>query len=256
MVDAAVKVAVVAPMRMVHMPKYFVCDLDGTLLIDGVIREKDLLKFDAFVNSGHKLILNTGRSASLIKHLMNTLPISYAICCNGNYIVDNDYNVVYKTHGSIEELNTIIKNITTEVSVAASNGIEHEKVKGEVEIKDAMFLSISAKSRRSKDTLKIVEQVTPFLNEFEVVCNQHYVDVGVKHNNKATGIKLIQELLNIKTEDIYVFGDNLNDIPMFQAYYENSYAIKSGNKEARSRAKHRLEYVTDLIPDIELADIH
>lgn len=242
--------------KTVHMPKYFISDLDGTILQNGVIREKDLLKFDEFTKSGHKLILNTGRSASLIKHLMSTLPISYAICCNGNYIVDSDYNVVYKTSGSVDELNTIIKNITTEVNVAASNGIDHEKVCGNIEIDNAMFLSIGAKSRKAKDTLKIVEQITPFLNDFEVVCNQHYVDVGVKHNNKATGIKLLQELLNIKTKDIYVFGDNLNDIPMFEAYYENSYAIKDGNKEARSHAKYRIEYVSDLIPDIELADIH
>lgn len=238
------------------MSKYIITDLDGTLFQNKFIREVDLLKFVKFVEDGNKIILNTGRSATLISHFLKTLPIDYAICNNGSLIIDKDMNVLYKAEVDVEELNSVVKNIKKPSTVYATNGFDHEQVNGDITVEDPIFLSITPNSRKYKHASKIIKKLQPHLNTLEATQNSIYVDIASKECTKATGIKFLQEKLDILDKDIYVFGDNINDIPMFQEYYFNSYFINSGNEEAEKFAKYKVDYVSDIIEMDEIFDIH
>lgn len=238
------------------MSKYIITDLDGTLLQDGVVRETDLIKLSKFIDDGNKVVLNTGRSVTLVAHLLKTMPIDYAICNNGNIIVDKCFNVLYKSSANIEELHTVINNIKTPCVINSSNGFDHEHIKDKITIEDPIFLSIVPESRKYKHSKKIAKEIQSHLYDLEAVLNHIYVDVGVRGNNKATGIRFLQNHLNIEDEDILVFGDNLNDVSMFKEFYDNSYFISSGNPEAKKYAKYTVDYVTDILESPEFFDIH
>jgi hypothetical protein len=50
-----------------------------------------------------------------------------------------------------------------------------------------------------------------------------------------------------KTEDnVYVIGDSGNDVPMFEAFYENSFCMGHAPQSIREKAKHVVENYTDL----------
>lgn len=66
----------------------------------------------------------------------------------------------------------------------------------------------------------------------------------IEHMHKDEGIKVIQEHLNISKEEMIAFGDDLNDITMFQHCNQ---AICLGN--ANDETKKHATYVTDDIDD-------
>lgn len=71
----------------------------------------------------------------------------------------------------------------------------------------------------------------------QVACaGDSYMDVMNIGTNKGTSLKKVQEYLGIKKEETMVFGDNINDLEMFeQAYY--SYAVGDARKEVIDSAR-------------------
>lgn len=63
------------------------------------------------------------------------------------------------------------------------------------------------------------------------------IDLGIHGINKATGIKYLQEHLNIKPDEIMAFGDSENDLEMLK-YVQYSFAMDNGFDSVKKVAKY------------------
>ncbi len=92
--------------------------------------------------------------------------------------------------------------------------------------------------------LLLVLFVVDSLNDADI----HKWPVGVsivpKGVNKAEGIKKYLELTN-SNQEVFVFGDNLNDKEMFEAFYENSYVIGNAKDSVKGYAKNVMKNLED-----------
>ena len=65
------------------------------------------------------------------------------------------------------------------------------------------------------------------------VPDMYYLEIITKNVSKASGVLTVKEMVG--ADKIVVFGDNLNDIPMFQVADE-CYAVSNAEKELKSIA--------------------
>lgn len=72
----------------------------------------------------------------------------------------------------------------------------------------------------------------------ELVCaGTQWVDCISVGSNKGTAIEKIQAIMNIKTEETMVFGDNINDIHML-ARAKYSFAVGNARQEVKDAARY------------------
>ncbi|ASP28280.1 HAD family hydrolase [Spiroplasma corruscae] len=62
------------------------------------------------------------------------------------------------------------------------------------------------------------------------------IEVYKKNVNKSYGLRSLLSYLNVKEDNLYVFGDNVNDICMFEDF-KNSYAVDNAIFKLKSLAK-------------------
>ncbi len=86
---------------------------------------------------------------------------------------------------------------------------------------------ISAKIRFSQEDYE---------NYTIVRSNEHFLEAMPKGVSKASAIEPIRELLGIKKEDVYTFGDSGNDLEMIRAY--EGVAMGNAMDEVKSVAKY------------------
>ena len=65
----------------------------------------------------------------------------------------------------------------------------------------------------------------------------NYIEVGVNKKNKADGLKMLTESLNLKSDEVLVIGDGDNDIEMFKMF-ENSGCMSNGSELAKNNSKY------------------
>lgn len=75
-----------------------------------------------------------------------------------------------------------------------------------------------------------------FKDQMKIVTSGHEaVDILPKNLGKDFGIRLLKEKLNIQSDEIAVFGDNMNDFDMFEEV-KYSYAVKNARPELKKIA--------------------
>ena len=226
-------------------------DLDGTLIQDGAIKESDILKIRKFTQQGNKISIATGRSYSSIKHLKGAIDFEYCICCNGAYIVDKNEKVIYANTFEEKTFKKLLKLQSDKYTSGISNGdtfiIRDGKDKP---FANPVFLNYSPKKKSQKLANEMVEQIKALKldKEIEISVNGTHVDIGPANASKGIAIAYLANKFKIDTNDIFVVGDQKNDISMFDLF-ENSYCIRVGNKEAKKAANTIVRNVGDLISE-------
>lgn len=64
-----------------------------------------------------------------------------------------------------------------------------------------------------------------------------FFDVTSRNTDKGVAVRFLQTQLGIAPEETAVFGDGINDIPLFSVT-ENSYAVETAPVQVRQEAKH------------------
>jgi hydroxymethylpyrimidine pyrophosphatase-like HAD family hydrolase len=67
----------------------------------------------------------------------------------------------------------------------------------------------------------------------DVYSNYHWFEINNINATKKNGIKFLKTYLN--TENVSCFGDNLNDVSMFEEC-ENSYAVENAHEDLKELA--------------------
>ena len=78
--------------------KFLASDLDGTLVRDNKVIDKDLKALKRLKELGNKVIVSTGRSLKGVQAILKEYPFEYdyLVMCNGGLIVDKDNRIIHE----------------------------------------------------------------------------------------------------------------------------------------------------------------
>ncbi|TFJ91672.1 Cof-type HAD-IIB family hydrolase [Lentibacillus salicampi] len=236
-------------------------DIDGTLLND----EKQLpgstrQAINELQTAGHLVAIATGRAPFAFKSIQKELNINSYVSTNGQYVV-HDNEVIYKNPITPTILEGLEKYSAerNHPLVHLNNNDWYSNTKHHPFIKEAI------------DSLKIGRDVTydpEFYRDGEVYqtllfCadgeaeynrtfdqlnfvrwHNYSVDVTPSGGSKAEGISRLIRQLQIPANDIYAFGDGLNDIEMLRSI-QNSFAMGNASDVVKKAASSVTKDVND-----------
>jgi len=219
--------------------KVIISDLDGTLLCKD---ETDLNKntknmINSVLNSGNAFCVASGRNYTELKHLFREFEDHIYFICNdgalGIYKENTFYNcpldknlfynfTKYTAHGKY------VTYVRSDSSLFIRNTAK--KYKGHV-------MQIESISDITEDIYKISDFDKSLSCPLPIV----YKDNNMKEYvsaacDKANAVEYLINFLKLKKSDVYVFGDNINDVNMLQRCC-NSYAVANAIPKVKKCAK-------------------
>lgn len=232
------------------MIKMCVFDVDGTLYDqkNHCIPLSTIEALKKLQANGIKIAVATGRCHYALGSALNDLNFDYVIGVNGAVIVDKDKNVLVRKDFTIEDVNKI--NTFCEETEAGLiwKFIDHmyvyqneEKVdwyEGQInsDIGKEPFIDCKEKNHHFIDLpqscslhapLDLVEKA---FKDSKTIEFHRYSEDGFdfvsKGLDKGAGISTLMNILELSKDEMMAFGDNYNDIPMFNVV---SYRVVMGN---------------------------
>lgn len=207
-------------------------DIDGTLLN----HEKELPAstketIQKLHEAGHHVFIATGRAPFMFKQLREELGIRSFVSFNGQYVVFED-EVIYENPLKIETLKQLLEHSSKSNHPLVF--MSEEDMKSTVEDHPFIHESFGSLKFDHPDfhphyfNDKNIYQTLLFCEDGEEVMYQDYddlhfirwhrlsTDILPLGGSKAEGIKKIMERLGYDREDVYAFGDGLNDLEMIE----------------------------------------
>lgn len=221
-------------------------DIDGTLtnskqeLTKNVINSLRYLK-----NKGIILVLTSGRWDSYILNYNKDNLFDYIIANNGAEIYDiNSNKVLYEEFMDKIDIN-IIDSYCNENNIEMINNTYFNRSNN---IIDNIYQSvIICKSIQEVDDLK--QYVNELNNTYisyisfayykKITKNSYTININNKITNKGKSVKYMLDYLNIDKENSICFGDNINDLDMF-----NNVGIKVCMDNGSNKLKELSDYIT------------
>lgn len=259
---------------MQKMVKLIASDIDGTLLTGEIreISEKTIQLIEKLNKEGIVFVAASGRTYSNLKRLFAPVcdDIMY-ICENGalvKYKNETLFKAVFEADVASDIIDGILKKDNCEVLISGENTsylipkedsfVDHMKnfVKNDVtvvskfeDIKEPI-LKISVYNKFGVDDVcdyfdskwNAVAQCT-----VSGKCWQDFVPPNV---DKGSALELIQKKYCIESDVTMCFGDNYNDLTMFEKAHF-SYAMSTAKSEIRARARYVTMSVESILSDVE-----
>ncbi|WP_017753553.1 Cof-type HAD-IIB family hydrolase [Calidifontibacillus oryziterrae] len=232
-------------------------DIDGTLLGgDGKIRKSTKEALQKLKENNIMVAIATGRAPFMFKHIRRELNIDTFVSFNGQYVV-LESEIIFERQleqKSLMELVQFSKEyghslVFMNESHMRANESSQAFIAESLASIDFPYPLIDAdfyKHQAIYQTLLFCEekdevQYKNCFKQFDFVrWHRLSTDVLPHGGSKALGIKEIINRLGIPIEDIYAFGDGLNDMQMLT---EVGTGIAMGN--AKRELKRIADYVTD-----------
>lgn len=248
--------------------KFIASDLDGTLLLNGAQKvSEELIPLIKKLNEkGIIFCAASGRQYPNLRRLFGEAAdeLMY-ICENGSVIIYKD-RLIGKTPMNVTLGREIIRAITgveqCEVLVSGER-TSYLKPKTEsylIRMRDIVrndIVLVDDLEHIAEDYVKIsvydptgiANSQEYFLSAFEgraqsCVSGKQWLDYTAQGVNKGSAIRTIQKIMGFKPEECMAFGDNFNDIEMFQSV---GYPVVM--RQAVPEVKSHAEYVTDRVED-------
>ncbi|MGL4876281.1 MAG: Cof-type HAD-IIB family hydrolase [Clostridium sp.] len=254
--------------------KILASDMDGTLVIEDKINEKDVQAIKELKNKGHKFIVSTGRTLKGMSNIFDRhkLPYDYMVLCNGALILDKDNKVIYKNVIENRKIKDIIKAFQDKENVMMYmddgenfyivqtkniikneiyffEGVDYIEVTPEEALnleQDFIMGSVFACDKDVEKAIQAKSTLNEILHEEESFRNEYFVDIVPYGCSKGTGLKKLLEIENKEIESLYTIGDSYNDISMFEIT-ENSYTFNRVEDEIKKHAKNNVDYIYEVI---------
>lgn len=220
--------------------KIIVSDFDGTFFNPKY--EENIRKINEFVEQGNLLIIATGRGRNnLEKDIQDkNIKYSYLICNDGATIYDAKNQNLYTSYIETETIYKICNILDNDLNISFTL-LENDLY--------ASASTASAISAKYNDRTLAEKTMNKILDEFDDVTaylSTNYINIRNKITSKKEGIKILQEMFGFKKEDIYVIGDDVNDIEMCEEYesytYQNS-KIKNYTKNVVNNFKDAIDKI-------------
>ncbi|MFA6666853.1 MAG: HAD-IIB family hydrolase [Bacilli bacterium] len=242
--------------------KLFVFDVDGTLVTwTGILRKKTISSINKRLKNGDAVAIASGRPYIGIKKYLDCFceGKKFAIAANGGATYDYIGNVIDTcalTYKDFYEMNKkyadVIKSKkgsiycytldsvgyfrmthNTLMESKCNNGIPLIDL-NKVHLKDddvILKIMIAAKKENIEDIDFSYEK-----NKYHWVdSSSFYHEYVNKDADKARGVETLRKYLNLKNEDCYCFGDEMNDYLMVKNY--DGVAMGNANEKVKKVAK-------------------
>ena len=247
----------------------YVTDLDGTLMRgDKSVSERSISIINKLIEEGMNFTVASARSVSSLQHIVKPLDISIPLVVrNGTALAaPGTLEIMEKAVFTKEEVSSI-REILTDLPVYGFTSIwhggemekvfyagehslgikkyleEHEGEKGlkivsdidELWAGDVGYITMID----DRDVLRPVYEKVKDSSGWEAVFQQdsydeeYWLEICPENSTKAKAIVRLKEKLGL--ERIVVFGDSVNDIPMFQVADE-AYAVENALPELKKYA--------------------
>ncbi|GEO58949.1 Cof-type HAD-IIB family hydrolase [Companilactobacillus bobalius] len=250
--------------------KLIALDVDDTLLTSNQkIAESTKLALKEALSKGIKVVLCSGRPLAGVSHYLDELGVQgdnqYVITYNGALVetaagkvlsrktIDNkDYRRIVKfveahkmqyyvldDNSNVYTSNHDINRFAVIQAWENSAGIfvrEPNELASDFEIAKAAIVG-------EKETLDQYEQAVKdeFSDEYYVVrAGANFIEIMHPEVNKGEGLTTLAEILGLNSDEIMAFGDEKNDLPMFD-FVGSAVAMGNGSDIAKEHAR----YVTD-----------
>lgn len=229
--------------------KWCVCDMDGTLLNSkGFISDENESALKRLQNEGVEVMIASGRTDLMMKHYIKQLDLKgHIICCNGgliknletgevlyaksidketveetlSYCFTNGIDFLYYTLDMVfsnknnprakkfEDINqTLSEELRTPIKYIEESILKNLDHTGVIKIlinhEDLEKIKNLEKYFSQFDSLEVVSSYTGLL------------DIMASDISKGNALKILSEKLNVELSKVIAFGDNYNDLDMFQ----------------------------------------
>lgn len=227
--------------------KLLVSDMDATLFNSNrEVSEENYNAIKYFTSEGGRFSVASGRMVDAVGKFLDEIGINApAILYNGAMLYSFDTNTVLYEKTIEDERKTAIQKVyqTQPQFGLEVYSKEHIYVLREcfetVRLKDAGYAvtyGMPDEIWNAPWTKALIIGDDKNLDEFEPVyragydsgyvtrSGKYYLDMVANGATKGYGVKRLAELLDIKREDIYTVGDNMNDLEMIE-YAAHGYAV-------------------------------
>ncbi len=237
--------------------KFFFFDIDGTLTnkTTGEIVPSAKLALDLLQENGHFVALATGRAHYKARKVMESFELKNMVCAGGAGIVINDILIENKPldfDRSIELINQaealgygVLATKDDTIDVYSKNNLFREQVGDRQEptvyhIKED--LSFDEFTDIFKIYVSIPEKEEHLLTKKNNLGHMRFVHdyLMFQYDDKKAGIEYMMKKINAPISDVVVFGDDTNDLNMFDSQWMN---VAMGNAVAELQGK--ADYITD-----------
>ncbi len=249
--------------------KLCIFDLDGTLLNSNKkITQETLLAVKNLSNYNIKYTIATGRIDILARkyqrEICSDLPI---ISCNGSIIRDLSNKIYYmKTldFKTVKNIFNYFKSLELNFLFYTENSILVTKNNPRIKFlknynktankNDQFNFEIMDDDINKYSNLKFLKSLAhienrPKLLEIQSILNKYFKNLSIVSSdyelldlmpsgiNKGTALSILCDILNIKSENVCVFGDNFNDIEMIN-FAGMSIVPENGENDVKKLATH------------------
>ncbi|GHU94455.1 haloacid dehalogenase [Clostridia bacterium] len=230
-------------------------DVDGTLLHDGCVCPRNAAAIERFVGGGGLFTVATGRTRLAMAPLLGQFPVNApAVLGNGAFIYDYAAdNIVFRrpldyNYPEIAEAGLEIPGVALEIHSEDAVWVIRPNKHNDAhfEIIGAQGIVIGNLDEPPKPWLKMVfvgepDELALVRARIAPLCGGNFslvssVDVFLeclhKDANKGAGVTTLAEMLKIERENVFVIGDNNNDVPMLKRF--TGFVPANGTDEAKS----------------------
>lgn len=243
------------------MKKLFVFDIDGTLVNRSYELKQEVIDaINLLLERGYYVATCSGRSYIGSMRFLSQFKNGdkFAICANGAMIYKDDKTLIksfllkYEDYKRVYKYTNEIKDFFT--YFYKNDALYHEYYDECIELdkKSNNMCSYNVENRfksdeiidkimvRDKSRSKMLDFKIPFVLKFKysaVKSSKVFLEVTNKKANKGRGVEILRKYLNIKKENVFVFGDSGNDVSMIKRF-KNSIAMGNGIIEVKKHAKY------------------
>ena len=223
------------------------CDIDGTLLYDNVLPQRNIDKIKYFVSEGGAFSLATGRTSLALYDVTSKIScISPSVLSNGCVIYDFQRSApIYEkvlSKKALEMVEQVVKTVDIGIEMHSADDVfvpkrsRYTDLHEQYESMTAKFVEFSAAAKyninkviyfleNEQNAQALFEISTGYSNECDFyrtsTCiggeRQNYFEQIPKGISKAAALDELCNILSIKKGGYFAIGDYYNDVPMLKA---------------------------------------
>lgn len=222
--------------------KILVSDFDRTFYTSDI--EENVLAVNEFMEKGNIFIIATGRPLYLLKPDLNKYKIKY------NYLICNDGAVIFDKNDKIIDKTNLEYSTTIDIFNLLKRSNEFQYVYVDAiydfgELNSENYNGILAMPFNREDAISITESINQKYPMINCYLSHRWLNILNVEASKGKAIKFLQSKEKWNENDIYVIGDNKNDIPMM--IFKNSFAVEDSALELINKSNNIIKDFRSLV---------
>lgn len=230
--------------------KILISDFDLSLYDKETDFHKTLATIKEFRKSGNIFIIATGRNISSLLKTISPYGVfyDYIICGDGTKIFDQNLSELYSeyiTHKNRRDIINALNSADCIDRVYIDDGYNFYDDNYDM---DGTAIIASFDLSQRKETNDLLNDIVQKYPDVSGYLSAKWVNIINQNTNKSTAIQKLISLKGWNPNDVYTFGDEINDYFMIKDY--NGYMKENGNPVLKHVATKTYPDITACIEDL------